>query len=341
MNRIGRTVGAALRVALALAFLPSAARADPSFGPELQGFDYPFPAHDFVFSSQGERMTMRFMDVAPTGPANGGTAVLLHGKNFCAATWEETIRALSAAGWRVIAPDQIGFCKSTKPERYQYSFQALAENTHALIVSLGIERPVLVGHSTGGMIAARYALMYPGETGALALVNPIGLEDWKALGVPPLSVDRWIEREKATTAERIKVYEQATYYAGQWKPEYDRWVAMLAGLVQGPGHEIVARNLGLIDDMIFTQPVVYEFPLIKVPTLLMIGDRDVTAIGKDVAPPDVRARLGHYPELAQKTKAAIPGAQLIEFPDAGHAPQIQDPQRFNAALIEALARLGR
>ena len=171
------------------------------------------------------------------------------------------------------------------------------------------------------------------------LVNPIGLEDWKALGVPTLSVDQWIEREKATTAERIKAYEQTTYYAGAWRPEYDRWVTMLAGLVQGSGHDVVARNLGLIDDMIFTQPVVYEFPLIKVPTLLMIGLKDMTAIGKDVAPPDVRARLGHYPELAQRTKAAIPGGELIEFPDAGHAPQIQDSERFNAALIDALARL--
>ena len=40
----------------------------------------------------------------------------------------------------------------------------------------------------------------------------------------------------------------------------------------------------------------------------------------------------------EKTKAAIPGARLFEFPDAGHAPQISDPQRFNAALIDALAR---
>ena len=183
--------------------------------------------------------------------------------------------------------------------------------------------------------------MYPGEASALVLVNPIGLEDWKALGVPALSVDQWIDREKATTAERVRSYEKATYYAGQWRPEYDRWASMLAGLIQGPGRDLVARNLGLIDDMIYTQPVVYEFPLIRAPTLLMIGDKDVTAIGKDFSPPDVRARLGHYPELARAVKAAIPGARLIEFPDAGHAPQIQDPHRFNAALIDALSRLGR
>jgi pimeloyl-ACP methyl ester carboxylesterase len=116
---------------------------------------------------------------------------------------------------------------------------------------------------------------------------------------------------------------------------------MLAGLAQGPGRDLVARNAGRIDDMIYTQPVVYEFPLIGVPTILMIGDKDTTAIGKDVAPAEVRARLGHYPELAQKTKAAIPGAELIEFPEAGHAPQIQEPDRFNEALLRALDEVRR
>ena len=66
--------------------------------------------------------------------------MLLHGKNFCAATWDATIRRLSDAGYRVIAPDQIGFCKSSKPEHYQYSFQQLARNTHALLESLGVSR---------------------------------------------------------------------------------------------------------------------------------------------------------------------------------------------------------
>ena len=336
LSFVRATVFAAL---LALGASTSLAGA-PVFGPELQGFDYPWAVHDFAFESQGEPVVMRYMDVRPERP-NGQTAVVLHGKNFCAATWEGTIRALSGAGYRVIAPDQIGWCKSTKPARYQYSFQQLAANTHALIASLGLSKVVVIGHSTGGMLAARFALMYPETVSALVLVNPIGLEDWKALGVPYRSVDEQIAREKATTAERISAYERSTYYAGQWRPEYERWVTMFAGIMQGPGRDIVARNMGLIDDMIYTQPVVYELPLIRVPTLIMIGDKDTTAIGKDYAPPEVRAKLGHYPELAQRTKAAIPGSTLIEFPDAGHAPQIQEPDRFNHALIEGLAALRR
>jgi pimeloyl-ACP methyl ester carboxylesterase len=327
--------------AFALTLAPLAASADAAlYGPELQGFDYPYPVRDFAFDSQGEKLTMRYMDVAPSRP-NGATVVLLHGKNFCAATWERQIADLTQAGYRVVAPDQIGFCKSSKPIHYQFSFQQLAHNTHALLQSLGVGRAIVLGHSTGGMLAARYALMFPGETEALALVNPVGLEDWKALGAPSPTIEQWRKREAGLTAEKIRAYEQKTYYAGGWKPEYQKWVDMLAGLAQGPGHDVHADVTARIDDMIFTQPVVYEFPLIRTPTLLFIGTKDTTAIGKDFAPPEVRARLGHYAELATKTKAAIPGATLVEFPDAGHAPQIQEPDKFDAALIEGLSRLGR
>ncbi len=89
-------------------------------------------------------------------------------------------------------------------------------------------------------------------------------------------------------------------------------------------------------DMIFTQPVVYELPKLKVPTVLLIGTEDTTAIGKDIAPPDVKARLGHYAVLGKEAAKQIPHAQLIEFPGLGHAPQMQDPDQFNQRLLSAL-----
>jgi pimeloyl-ACP methyl ester carboxylesterase len=89
--------------------------------------------------------------------------------------------------------------------------------------------------------------------------------------------------------------------------------------------------------MIYTQPVVYEFPQIKVPTMLMIGMKDTTAIGKDAAPADIRPTLGKYAELGRRTQRAIPGATLVEFPELGHAPQMQDPDAFHAALLKGLA----
>ncbi|PPC68691.1 alpha/beta hydrolase [Pantoea sp. ICBG 985] len=329
-----------LSVALTSAMLCgslSAQAAEAVYGEQLEGFHYPYPLQHFTFSSQQQSLSMGYMDVKPAQQANGQTVVLMHGKNFCAATWEDTINALSQQGYRVIAPDQIGFCTSTKPARYQYSFQQLAQNTHQLLAQLGVEKAVIVGHSTGGMLATRYALMYPQQTQKLVLVNPIGLEDWKAKGAPWRLVDQWYQRELKLDAAGIKKYEQHTYYSGQWKPEYDKWVQMLAGLNKGPGHEKVAWNSALIYDMIFTQPVYYEFKDLKVPTTLMIGTADTTAIGSDIASPAVKAQLGHYNVLGKQVAQLIPGARLIEFPGMGHAPQMEAPAKFNQTLIDDLA----
>jgi len=171
----------------------------------------------------------------------------------------------------------------------------------------------------------------------LVMVNPIGLEDWKAKGVPYRTVDQWYDRELKTSAESIKQYELKTYYVNKWKPEYDRWVDMLAGLNNGPGHKLVAWNSALIYDMLFTQPVVYEFKNLRVPTTLMIGTADTTAIGSDIAPAAVKAKIGHYNVLGKQAAKLIPHAKLIEFKGLGHAPQMEEPEKFNAALLKTLA----
>lgn len=327
-----RVIAIALLFAVAFAAHRAAAADGPVYGPELQGFDYGFPVADFSFSSQRQTLHMAYIDVHPKN-FNGKVAVLLHGKNFCAATWRTSIEALSAAGYRVIAPDQIGFCKSSKPERYQFTFQQLARNTHALLASLNITSAILIAHSTGGMIAVRYALMYPSETALLALVDPIGLEDWKAKGVPSVSVDEWYAQELKTNADSIRRYETDTYYAGHWSADYEPWVQMLAGLNAGPGKEAVAWDSALLYDMIYTQPIFYELEKLSMPTLLIVGDKDNTAIGKQFAPPQIKPTLGHYPQLAKAAAQRIPHSTLVEFTELGHAPQIQDAAAFHQALF--------
>jgi pimeloyl-ACP methyl ester carboxylesterase len=314
------------------------ATAPASYGAELEEFAYPYPVKTFELSSQQQKLHMAYLDVAPSGQANGRSAVLLHGKNFCAGTWAATIEALRSAGYRVIAPDQVGFCKSSKPHSYQFSFQQLAENTQRLLASLGVTKFVLLGHSMGGMLATRYALSYPSSIEQLVLVNPIGLEDWKSKGVPYQSVDAWYAAELQNSAEKIRAYQRATYYAGSWKPEYDAWVEMLAGMYRGPGKQRVAWDSALTYDMIYTQPVIYELEQLTMPVLLLIGKKDNTAIGKALAPEAVRKALGQYAQLAPAAAARIPHARLVMFDDLGHAPQIQDPARFHQALLEGIAR---
>ena len=62
----------------------------PAYGPELQGFNYPVPVSYAHFTSQGDKLDMAYIDL-PSAKPNGRTVVLLHGKNFCAATWEASI----------------------------------------------------------------------------------------------------------------------------------------------------------------------------------------------------------------------------------------------------------
>lgn len=290
--------------------------------PELTTYAYPFRTHAFEFESQRQTLKMAYVDEQPEA-WNGRTVLLLHGKNFSAAYWEPTIRALLGLGFRVVAPDQIGFGKSSKPERYQFSLSQLAFNTRALLDSIGVEQASVVGHSMGGMLAVRFALDHPESTERLALVNPIGLEDYRMLA-GYRSVDELFAAELATTPESIRDYQQQVYYAGEWKPEYDRYVEILAGWTRHPDYPKVAWNAALTTEMILSQPVVGELPRLDVPTLLVIGQRDRTALGRGWAPKDIAPTMGDYPELGRRAANAIDDATLVELDGLGHMPQVED-----------------
>jgi pimeloyl-ACP methyl ester carboxylesterase len=334
------TCGGAVRIAAARDALVSgsgesskANQLPESIDPEATNFPYPFPVRFFPLMVERETVRMAFMDVAPTVHANGRTVVLLHGKNFSGAYWEPTMRVLAAEGFRVVVPDQVGFGKSSKPVAFQFSFQILAGMTRSLLDSLGIERFTVVGHSMGGMLAARFALMFPERVERLVLVNPIGLEDWKTV-VPYRSIDEAYAEELRATPETIRNYQRTRYYAGRWEPEYEKLIALQAGWTRHPEYPRVAWCAALTGDMVFTQPVVYELPRVGVPTLLIIGQRDRTAIGITWAPKDVAAKLGDYPTLGRKAAAAIPGAKLVEIEGVGHLPQVEAFDRYRSALLD-------
>jgi pimeloyl-ACP methyl ester carboxylesterase len=304
-------------------------------GPRLERFSYPYPVQNFAASPQGERVEMSYMDVRPARP-NGRTVVLLHGKNFCGATWGDTAARLAGAGYRVVVPDQIGFCKSSKPPAFQYSFHALASLTRDLLQSLGVDRAAVVGHSMGGMLATRYALLYPAAVERLVLVNPLGLADRLGQGVPYAGLAALLTEERRTTAATIKAYQLENYYGGRWRADYDRWVLMLAGMYAGSGKDLVALAQAKTSDMIQTQPVAYELARLKVPTTLMVGMKDKTAFGRARAPASLRASIPAIPALASDAATRIPDASLVPFVDLGHSPQVEDPERFQAALLQAL-----
>jgi pimeloyl-ACP methyl ester carboxylesterase len=324
---------------LMLGLAPAIATAQTlPLGANLEHFDYPYPVKWFDSRSPGVPVRMAYLDVSPTTAPNGRVVVLLHGKNFCAATWGDTAKALAARGYRVIVPDQIGFCKASKPDGFQYSLASLASLTKALLDSLAVERPVLVGHSTGGLIAMRYALLFPDGISSLVLVNPLGLNDTVAEGVPYTPLGTLLAEEAKTDATSIKAYQLRNYYHGEWQPRYDRWVAMLAGQYASPGGDAVREAQARLSEMIETQPVASEIPRITMPTTLIIGEADLTAFRASSAPADMRSRIQTVPQAAETAAKRFPNARLVRLSGLGHAPQVEAPGRFQAALLEALTR---
>ena len=178
----------------------------------------------------GQDVRMAYMDIPPAGQPNGRTVVLLHGMNFGGFYFGGPIEALRKEGFRVIAPDQIGFGRSSKPI-ISYNFHDMASNTRKLLQSVGIEKAAIVGHSMGGMLAARFSASYPDVVERAVLYNPIGLTDvrWDR---PWRTAD---EAYKALMAQSHDQVYQANYATirryfptpGAWKPDYEKSVRIL------------------------------------------------------------------------------------------------------------------
>ena len=290
--------------------------------PELKTYNYPFPVSYFDVKFKTQKLRMAYMDVKPEKEIKD-TVVLLHGKNFSGNYWEKTARDFLKEGYRVIMPDQIGFGKSSKPESFPFTLNYLSELTQNLLKQQGVDSFILVGHSMGGMVATRLSLMYPESVKKLLLVNPIGLEDYKAK-IPYKNVLENYAQELKTTEEKVRGYQQTVYFDGKWKPEYDKGIEILVGWTKHKDYSKVAWNAALTTDMIFTQPVVYEFSYLKMPVLLLLGTRDRTAVGKAWADPKVQAELGRYDRLGKEVIKMIPKGKLVELEGLGHMPQVEN-----------------
>lgn len=276
---------------------------------------------------------MAYMDVLPE-KANGETVILFHGKNFNGYYWKNVIPMLTKRGFRVIVPDQIGWGKSDRANIH-YSFHQLAQNNKTLIDSLNVKKVTVLGHSMGGMLATRFSLMFPETVFKLILENPIGLEDYRTF-VPFETIEKTEQTELKATYESYKNY-QKTYYP-EWKPEYEQYVEAQAADLKTNTFSNIALVNALTSQMIYEQPVVYEFENLKVPTLLIIGQLDRTIVGKPRVPKDIVNNYGNYPKLGKLINSKIKNSKLVELENVGHIPHVQTPEKFEKAVTDFLGK---
>jgi pimeloyl-ACP methyl ester carboxylesterase len=281
---------------------------------------YPYKVSYLPLTVYGQDVRMAYMDVPPAGQANGRTVVLLHGMNFGGFYFGGPIELLRNEGFRVVVPDQIGFGRSSKPI-IPYNFHDMALNTRKLLQSLGISRVTVVGHSMGGMLTARFAASYPDMTERAVIYNPIGLTD-------PRYQTAWRTADDAYKATMAQSHDQLyqAFYAnirryfptpGAWKPEYEQYARILYAPTLGGDWPRLAMVRAIYQQIVYLDPVVYDWPKIKARTLVLGGDKD----GEN------------FPALAKHIADTIPGGELVLIPNAGHVPHLEMPELFNKELL--------
>ena len=102
--------------------------------------------------------------------------------------------------------------------------------------------------------------------------------------------------------------------------EYPRWLKSFVASYQ----------------MIYTQPVAHEIPLIDRPTLFIMGANDHNAPGRPFAPPELRDKMGQNAALAQSLAARMANAKAEVFEGVGHLGHLEATQAFNETLLKFL-----
>jgi pimeloyl-ACP methyl ester carboxylesterase len=315
------------------AFGAQPARAS-AMGIALEGFSYPYPVHFMPLTLEGEDLLLAYMDTPPVGSSNGRTVVLLHGRNFPSSYWEPTIKALTEAGYRVVAPDQIGFGKSSKPT-FAYNFDVMARATITLLDRLHVDRFDLVGHSMGGMLAVRLARAYGPRIDHLVLYSPIGLEDYRFYA-PPVTDEELAKRERELTADGYRKQLMTNYALSLPVSAIEPFVQLREEIKESGEYPRWLKSFVASYQMIYSQPVAHEIPLIDRPTLFIMGANDHNAPGRPFAPPELRAKMGKNADLAQELAARMTNAKVKVFDGVGHLGHLEATQLFNQVLQDFL-----
>jgi pimeloyl-ACP methyl ester carboxylesterase len=274
----------------------------------LEDVPYPHPVSFVEFTLYGEQVRMAFMDVAAAERANGQAVALLHGGNYFAKAWEGTIEALRDAGFRVVAIDQIGYGRSSKP-LVPYSLDMHAANTKRVLDHLGLERVAVVGHSMGGMLAARFAFSYPDATTHLVMVNPIGLTDAR-MGRP------WTEPQANLDRPFEAALNTIRGHVVTWDDTYLEYVRIHYGWTLS-GEWPRLATIRALNSQVMQTPVVYDWPHIQAPALVIGGREDGP----------------RFPELARNAAETLPNGRLLLFPGVGHNPHWEAQDLLHPALI--------
>lgn len=246
------------------------------------------------------------------GGGGGAPLVFAHGITDSAACWLPVAEQLAADGHAIVAYDARGHGGSEKPES-GYALATLAEDLAGLVAALGLQRPVLIGHSMGAATSFGAEAAHPGLARALVLEDPPWRDDPEFDHGPFLEqVAAWIGEVRVRPVEELIAEERARspHWSDAelrpWAESKRQVVPQVAGRYSGPavGHATLLSQVAC-------------------PTLLITGD---TAAGGIVSA-----------AAAAQAVAGLARGRHVHIPGAGHSVRRDQPEAFLAAVRAFLA----
>ncbi len=259
------------------------------------------PVHEGYVTVPGARIFYR-----DTG-GSGTPVVLLHAATGSSRVWDFQFSAFAAAGYRVIAFDRRGWGRTEVTSAGPAD--TAADDLLALLDQLHLDRGHVIGTAAGGFVALDFALSYPQRVRSLVVANSIG-------GVQDADYVEMGRRLRPPEFDKLppEIREVGPSYRAANPEGTARWVE-LEKISRPPGPRAAAQPLrnhitfALLENM-------------HAPTLLMTGDADL------YAPPPI------LPLFA----ARIKGAETLVIPEAGHSAYWEQPETFNRAVLEFIAK---
>ena len=256
----------------------------------------------------GNGLTLSYVD---RGDRSAPVVVLVPGITDSWRTYGRVLPLLPHA-LRTLVPSMRGHGDSDKPET-GYTPGDFAADLGEFLDALEVERAVVVGHSSSGLVAQRFAIGNPERTTGVVLIS---------------AFTAFRGNEKAAEFARTTV----AVLQDPISPEFAReWVvgtsgrpvppsfldAMVEDVLKVPAHVWRAGVEGMLE-----VDHTAELPMIRAPALLVWGDQD-TLIGR---------------ETQDAMVSSIPDAELVVYEGIGHSPHWEDPERFAADLVTLVER---
>ncbi|WP_093523277.1 alpha/beta fold hydrolase [Stigmatella erecta] len=265
-------------------------------------------------------------------PQGARTLVFIHGLGSYLKFWRYQLDAFAQQGYRVVAVDLPGYGKSDKPATFPYTMEAMADAVRELVQTLGVERPILVGHSMGGQTALSYAIRYPEEPAALVLTSPAGFEKFSD------KEKRWFRR--SLTSAFIKSAPEYNLWGSvrqsnfaRWRPELEWLIEERVRVVNTPAFDAYAyANVRSVDGLAHNDFVRDNLGRVQAPALIVFGEDDRLI-------PNPFLHGGWARDIMASGHAGLRGSSLVGLERCGHSVQLDCPQEYNAAVSTFLGAL--